>query len=124
MKFIEERPDVWLLEMTRRNLTTLLDKLDDPHSNKMLGKSGEYGSYVFVKAVEDTEHYAERPPGEIYSPALRDLRDRLVKARQELINIRDREAFHTDEDRSRLSGKVEGVGLALSYVDEILREKS
>lgn len=75
MKFYEER-GVWVLEMTRRNLQALLDKLDDPQSARSLGKTSEdLGSYVLVTAVEDEEHYADRPPGQKishyrYSPEL------------------------------------------------------
>jgi hypothetical protein len=41
------------VELTRRNLLTLLVKLDDPSSAHTLEMDG-----VRVKAVEDVEHYA------------------------------------------------------------------
>jgi hypothetical protein len=45
--------------------------------------------------------------------ALRDLRDRLVRANHALLAMK-----HQTE---RISGKAEGVRIALSYVDEALR---
>jgi len=48
------------LELTRRNLETLLEKLDDPHSVRTL--IDPYGE-IAVKAVENEEHYADRAPG-------------------------------------------------------------
>lgn len=52
------------VELTRRNLTALLDKLDDPLSNRMLINDG-----IAVAAVEDEEHYADRAPGVVYMPS-------------------------------------------------------
>lgn len=46
------------VELTRRNLTVLLRKLDDPRSVRTILKDG-----VAVRAVEDEEHYADREPG-------------------------------------------------------------
>ena len=57
------------LELTRRNLTALLAKLDDPLSARTLTKFGETGEYIVVKAVEDEEHYANRAPGVVYMPS-------------------------------------------------------
>lgn len=69
MKFYEAG-GIPVVELTRRNLQALLDKLDDPLSNRMLGKTGEdLASYIFVKAVEDEEHYSDRAPGEVYMPS-------------------------------------------------------
>ncbi len=62
------------IELTRRNLETLLAKLDDPLSACTLGKAGEDGGYALVKAVEDAEHYTDRPPGDVYMPSSRELR--------------------------------------------------
>lgn len=59
------------IELTRRNLLALLDKLDDPLSVRTLGKDGD-GCYALVKAVEDSEHYADRAPGLIYKPSSRE----------------------------------------------------
>lgn len=64
MRFIEG--EVPTVELTRRNLTTLLAKLDDPLSHRTLLCPD---SKVYVKAVEDQEHYAERAPGIIYMPS-------------------------------------------------------
>lgn len=71
MKFDVERVgggEIHTLELTRRNLQALLDKLDDPRSAATLGKTGEHEGYIFVKAVEDEAHYSDRAPGEVYMP--------------------------------------------------------
>lgn len=62
------------LELTRRNLLTLLEKLDDPESARTLSKDSDPGEplcRIFVRAVEDAEHYAERPAGLVYKPSSR-----------------------------------------------------
>lgn len=56
------------VELTRRNLTTLLAKLDDPLSAGTLGKDGD-GGYLLVAAVEDEAHYSDREPGVVYMPS-------------------------------------------------------
>lgn len=58
MKFIDGELPV--LELTRRNLTTLLAKLDDPISARMII---DPDNIIAVRAVEDSEHYSDRPPG-------------------------------------------------------------
>ena len=65
MKIIRSEGFAVGIELTRRNLTTLLAKLDDPASARTL-LEGETG--FAVRAVEDEEHYANRPPGEVYMP--------------------------------------------------------
>lgn len=59
------------VELTRRNLQALLDKLDDPLSNRTL-IDGE--SRIAVKAVEDDEHYSKRAPGTVYMPSTGEYR--------------------------------------------------
>lgn len=54
------------LELTRRNLETLLAKLDDPNSECTL-VDGEHT--IAVKGVENDKHYASRAPGEVYMPS-------------------------------------------------------
>jgi hypothetical protein len=49
-----------VLELTRRNLEILLAKLDDPTSRRMIG---DPDGKIFVRAVENEEHYANRRPG-------------------------------------------------------------
>lgn len=59
MKYIDSigRPTI---ELTRRNLTVLLAKLDDPDSKRtIIDPEGR----IAVRAVEDAEHYADREPG-------------------------------------------------------------
>jgi hypothetical protein len=63
-------PEEHTIELTRRNLLSLLAKLDGnpPNSACTIGEPiGAAGSFErpmwFVKAVEDVEHYADRPPG-------------------------------------------------------------
>jgi hypothetical protein len=55
-----------MVELTRYNLTTLLEKLDDPLSARTL-IDGQ--NRIAVKAVEDVEHYANRPPGAVHMPS-------------------------------------------------------
>lgn len=56
--------DLAVLELTRRNLETLLEKLDDPHSARMLiDPDGQ----IAVRAVENEEHYQDRDPGVTYT---------------------------------------------------------
>jgi len=72
MKYIEARNgDPPVVELTRRNLVSLLAKLDDPLSYRTL-VDGEHK--IAVRAVEDDEHYDERPPGTIYMPSTREYR--------------------------------------------------
>lgn len=66
MKFIDGATDYPTVELTRRNLLALLDKLDDPCSNRTLVDPDRR---VAVRAVEDIEHYADRQPGPVYMPA-------------------------------------------------------
>ena len=48
------------LELTRRNLTVLLAKLDDPSSLRTIIDPDDQ---IAVHAVEDYEHYRDRAPG-------------------------------------------------------------
>lgn len=71
MKFIErddlhrDEPQYHQLELTRRNLMTLLANLDDPLSHRTLTAPG---GLIKVRAVENDEHYSDRPAGEIWMP--------------------------------------------------------
>ena len=64
MRFLRNQPvsaiNIDVLELTRKNLETLLAKLDRPGSSRML-INGDYD--IAVRAVEDEEHYADRPAG-------------------------------------------------------------
>jgi hypothetical protein len=60
------------IELTRRNLTTLLAKLDDPASERTLVKDDD-GSTAWVIAVEDDAHYSDRAPGMVYMPTSGDV---------------------------------------------------
>lgn len=62
MKFIEGY--IPTVELTERNLLTLLDKLGDPGSERTL-LDGE--RKIFVKAVPDSEHYKTREPGPMFT---------------------------------------------------------
>lgn len=68
MKFDEREPhqELHYLELTRRNLETLLAKLDDPLSNRTLIDRDDQ---IAVKAVENKEHYGDREPGSVYMPS-------------------------------------------------------
>ena len=63
MKYVErgmlQMPTV---ELTRRNLTALLAKLDGQPSDSMC-TIVDPDRRIAVKAVEDSEHYADRAPG-------------------------------------------------------------
>ena len=55
---------------------------------------------------------------------LADLQERLVKAKAELDKMANgHAAMHNMSEYGRISGKSEGVGLALSYLDEVVRER-
>lgn len=64
MKFIEDDGDFPVVELTRRNLVTLLNKLDDPASVRTLQDPDRR---IHVRAVPDDEHYAaeNRAPGPV-----------------------------------------------------------
>jgi hypothetical protein len=72
MKFtplpLEEMPPgpAFRLELTRRNLETLLAKLDDPLSVKTLT---DPTGVIAVVAVPNEEHYSDRPPGTVVMPS-------------------------------------------------------
>ncbi len=60
-----------MLELSRRNLQALLDKLDDPKSARMLVDPDRL---IAVVAVEDDEHYSDRAPGLVFMPSLGEIR--------------------------------------------------
>lgn len=68
MKFIESEGDYPIVELTRRNLTGLLAKLDDPLSARSLIDPDRR---IMVRAVEDADHYAveDRAPGVMFMPS-------------------------------------------------------
>ena len=55
-----------VVELTRRNLKALLNKLDDPISQRTLI---DPDNQVAVRAVPDSEHYSDRKPGAVYMPS-------------------------------------------------------
>lgn len=70
MRFVETEGRLPVLELTRRNLEVLLAKLDDPLSQRMLLDPDQR---VYVKAVENEAHYADRDPGPVYMPSSGEL---------------------------------------------------
>jgi hypothetical protein len=62
MKFIprESHHNPHTIELTRRNLEVLLAKLDDPGSARTII---DPDGVIAVRAVENEEHYTDRPPG-------------------------------------------------------------
>lgn len=60
-----------LLELSRRNLQALLDKLDDPKSARMIVDPDRL---IAVVAVEDDEHYSDRAAGVVYMPSSGEIR--------------------------------------------------
>lgn len=71
MKFEQTNDTIFRLELSRRNLETLLAKLDDPHSARSLVKGIEPddSAWIMVNAVEDEVHYSDRPAGQVYMPS-------------------------------------------------------
>lgn len=68
MKYIHDT-DPPSVEMTRRNLTALLVKLDDPASARTLVSPGLPGEpVILVTAVEDSVHYGDRAAGDVVMP--------------------------------------------------------
>ena len=57
-----------VVELTRRNLETLLAKLDDPLSQRTLVDPDDS---IAVRAVENDDHYKaqDREPGVVYMPS-------------------------------------------------------
>lgn len=55
------------MELSRRNLKTLLTKLDTPGSSATLVSPG---NLFAVRAVEDEEHYSDRPAGPMKEDAV------------------------------------------------------
>jgi hypothetical protein len=69
MRFVAERDryfGVPVVELTRHNLTVLLAKLDDPRSARMIVDPDHM---IAVRAVEDVEHYTDRPAGPMFMPS-------------------------------------------------------
>lgn len=67
---VQTSPGVVTIELSRRNLTVLLAKLDDPLSARTILKSTDDGTVLAeVRAVEDDAHYADRAPGEMFMPS-------------------------------------------------------
>lgn len=73
MKYVASRNgELATVELSRRNLETLLKKLDDPKSSKTLIKQEDEqdgDEFIVVKAVEDSSHYENRAPGIVYMPS-------------------------------------------------------
>ena len=69
MRVVSSSPKSISVELTRRNLLVLLDKLDDPRSLRTLRMaSDDLDLVVAVRAVENDEHYHDRIPGLVYMP--------------------------------------------------------
>jgi hypothetical protein len=64
MKIVKTDHGMVVVELTRRNLETLLEKFDDPNSVKSLLSPCRS---AMVVAVENEEHYSDREPGRIYT---------------------------------------------------------
>lgn len=68
MKYIDndgDDGDYPVVELTRRNLETLLAKLDDPASRVTLIDPYDR---IAVRGVENDAHYSDRSPGIVYMP--------------------------------------------------------
>lgn len=71
MKFIDDGSGFPTVELSRRNIESLLLKLDDPLSARTLIDSERR---IAVRAVEDGEHYGDRAAGAVYMPTSREYR--------------------------------------------------
>ena len=64
MEFEQLPGGSYKLVLSRRNLLTLLAKLDEPYSHRTLYKMMDGpGSYFIVTAEEDSDHYIGRSAG-------------------------------------------------------------
>lgn len=57
----------------------------------------------------------------VHLQVLKELEERLVKAQKEVLSLAISTSFKSEDERTRLRGKAEGVGLALSYLREMTR---
>jgi hypothetical protein len=80
VKLVSNEHGVISIELTRRNLVALLQKLDAQRDGTptqcTLAKCSESetnGLILRVKAVEDEEHYSDRLPGPMLNPETGDL---------------------------------------------------
>ncbi|WP_142277533.1 hypothetical protein [Mycobacterium timonense] len=55
-----------VVELTRSDIETLLAALSHPGQDATLVRGG---SEIVVRAVENTEHYRDRPPGRVWMPS-------------------------------------------------------
>lgn len=92
MKYIEDGATGGLpvLELTQRNLESLLIKLREPNSARSL-IDGE--SKIVVKAVPDDLHYASRPPGEVVTFGMGYTREDMARAWREGVNAERENGF-------------------------------
>lgn len=73
MKAVVGPSNLIRIELTRRNLTSLLAKLDGhpKDSPAVLQRGSEDGRrLIVVRAVEDEVHYRDREPGELHPETL------------------------------------------------------
>lgn len=64
----------------------------------------------------------EQPKGFGMINQVADLRERMIKAREEIDALAQKSAArHNESEYGRLCGKREGIGLCLSYLDEMER---
>lgn len=63
--------DTPVVELSRRNLEALLEKLDDPLSLRTILGWANDGTprFVIVRAVENEQHYSDREPGPMVRPS-------------------------------------------------------
>lgn len=67
MKTTNENPGFTTIVLSRRNLLTLLAKLDGfPPDSACSITGGFEAPNIWIRAEEDEEHYARRPAGEMH----------------------------------------------------------
>ncbi len=67
MKVVRVAGGIAEIELTRRNLLFLLRQLDRDQERRTISLGCEAG-YAQVRAVEDEEHYSDRPAGPMVDP--------------------------------------------------------
>ncbi len=67
MKIVRVAGGTAEIELTRRNLLFLLRQLDRDQERRTIAFGCEAG-YALVRAVEDKEHYSDRPAGPMVDP--------------------------------------------------------
>ena len=88
-KILRRDPDTIYVSLSRRNLVTLLAKLDgEPAGSQCtLERVCENGTAVIVKAEPDDQHYQGRIPGRMHPDTEAAIKPKLERAEDEIRNL-------------------------------------